>query len=189
MKKYKHVFFDLDRTLWDFETNSFETISELADSHKLSERGIDSLTDFIDTYIQINERMWDEYRKGLIDKTALRYERFHETFGNYGISDRTLTENFANDYVSTSPLKTNLFPYCMETLSYLNEKYTLHIITNGFEEVQHVKIKNCAIDHFFEQVITSERAGFKKPDPRIFQYSLDVTNAISSESIMIGDSL
>ena len=186
---YEHIFFDLDRTLWDFETNSYETLSELAIKYKLSEKGIDSIDEFIATYIQINERMWDEYRKGLIDKNTLRYGRFHETLGKYKITDRDLSENFGNDYISISPLKTNMFPHTIEVLQYLNEKYSLHIITNGFEEVQHIKIKNCGIKHYFDQIITSERAGFKKPDIRIFQYSLDIVNAKPSDSLMIGDSL
>ena len=189
MKDYKHVFFDLDRTLWDFETNSFETLSELAHKYKISEKGVVSIDEFISRYVKINELMWDKYRKGLIDKNTLRYQRFHEIFENYGIRDRKLIEDFGNDYLSVSPLKTNLFPHCIEVLHYLNQKYSLHIITNGFEEVQHIKIKNCGIGHYFDHIITSERSGFKKPDLRIFQYSMDVVNAKTSNSIMIGDSL
>ncbi len=186
---YEHIFFDLDRTLWDFETNSHETLSELAHKYKLSEKGVASIDEFIAEYIGINERMWDEYRKGLIDKTALRYNRFYETLNNYKITDRNLSENIANDYLSVSPLKTNLFPHTIEVLQYLHQKYTLHIITNGFEEVQHIKIKNCGIEHYFDEIITSERAGFKKPDVRIFQYSLNVAKAHPANSLVIGDNL
>jgi len=186
---YEHIFFDLDRTLWDFETNSHETLTELALKYKLSEKGIDSIDEFITVYFHINERMWDEYRKGLIDKTALRYNRFHEALNKYKISDRNLSENMGNDYISLSPLKTNLFPHTIDVLNYLSKKYSLHIITNGFEEVQHIKIKNCGIGHYFDQIITSERAGFKKPDIRIFQYSLDAVNGKPASSLMIGDSL
>lgn len=189
MNSYQHIFFDLDRTLWDFETNSHETLSELANKYKLSEKGVDSIDEFIAGYILINERMWDEYRKGLIDKNTLRYDRFQEALGKYKITDRNLTENIGNDYIAISPLKTTLFPNAIEVLQYLKKKYSLHIITNGFEEVQLIKIKNCGIEHFFDQVITSERAGFKKPDARIFQYSLNAVNAKSIDSLMIGDSL
>jgi len=186
---YEHIFFDLDRTLWDFETNSYETLSELACKYKLSEKGVDSIDEFIAEYIGINERMWDEYRKGLIDKTALRYNRFYETLAKYNIADRNLSEKIGNDYISISPLKTNMFPHTIEVLQYLSKKYTLHIITNGFEEVQHIKIKNCGIEGYFEEIITSERAGFKKPDERIFQYALDLINAKALNTLMIGDSL
>ncbi len=186
---YEHIFFDLDRTLWDFETNSHQTLTELAHKYKLSEKGVDSIDEFISVYININERMWDEYRKGLIDKTALRYNRFNEALGKYNIIDRNLTENIGNDYIAFSPLKTSLFPHAVEVLQYLTKKYSLHIITNGFEEVQFIKIKNCGIQQYFDQVITSERAGYKKPDIRIFQYSLNLVNAESANCLMIGDSL
>ena len=189
MKDYKHIFFDLDQTLWDFETNSRETLLELAHKYKLSEKGIDSIDEFIAHYIHINKRMWDEYGKGLIDKNTLRYDRFHEALSKYEITDRAFSKNIANDYIANSPLKTNMFPHSIEVLKYLSEKYYLHIITNGFEEVQHIKINNCGIKHYFDQIITSERAGFKKPDIRIFQYSMNVVDASAPTSLMIGDSL
>lgn len=189
MKDYKHIFFDLDQTLWDFETNSRETLLELAHKYKLSEKGVDSIDEFIAQYIHINKQMWDDYGKGLIDKNTLRYNRFHQALGRYKIIDKTLSENIGNDYLSISPLKTNMFPHSIEVLKYLSEKYFLHIITNGFEEVQHIKIKNCGIKQYFDQIITSERAGFKKPDIRIFQYSMDVVDTSASTSLMIGDSL
>ncbi len=189
MKNYGHIFFDLDSTLWDFETNSHETLTQLIDKYKLCEKGVDSIEGFIARYLVINERMWEEYGKGLIDKKALRYERFHETLLQYEINDRSLTENFGDDYITISPYKTNMFPHCIEVLGYLKEKYVLHIITNGFEEVQFVKIKNCRIDHYFDQIITSERSGFKKPDIRIFKFSLNAATADASKSLMIGDSL
>ena len=189
MKDYKHIFFDLDQTLWDFETNSRETLIELANKYKLVEKGVDSIDEFIVQYIDINKQMWEDYGKGLIDKTTLRYNRFHRALGCYNIYDKNLTENIGNDYIAISPLKTNMFPHSIEVLQYLSNKYSLHIITNGFEEVQHIKIKNCGIEHYFDQIITSERSGFKKPDVRIFQYSLDEVNAIAATSLMIGDSL
>lgn len=189
MDAYKHIFFDLDQTLWDFETNSRQTLLELAYKYKLSEKGIDSIDEFIAQYIHINKRMWDEYGKGLIDKNTLRYDRFHEALNKFEIADRDLSKKIANDYIAFSPLKTNMFPHAQEVLYYLNKKYSLHIITNGFEEVQYIKLKNCCIEHFFDQVITSERAGFKKPDVRMFQYSMNAVNSSPANSLMIGDSL
>lgn len=189
LMRYEHIFFDLDRTLWDFETNSYETLSELSIKHKLLDKGITSVDDFINHYLQINEQMWDDYRKGLIDKHTLRYQRFQNTLLKFKIDDSALSEAIGNDYVAYSPLKTNLFPYTIEVLKYLNEKYHLHIITNGFEEVQHIKIKNCRIEKYFKHIITSERAGFKKPDVRIFQYAMNLANTNSTYCLMIGDSL
>jgi len=186
---YKHIFFDLDRTLWDFETNSYQTLSELIDKYKLKERGVRSVDNFIADYYKINDDLWSDYRNGLIDKETLRYQRFHKAFSLYEINDEELTVNFGNDYVFLSPLKTNLFSYTVEILEYLKPKYELHIITNGFEEVQHIKMKNSGIENYFSEIITSERAGFKKPDKRIFDFSMQLTNALPRHSLMIGDSL
>ncbi|MES2591065.1 MAG: YjjG family noncanonical pyrimidine nucleotidase [Bacteroidota bacterium] len=186
---YEHIFFDLDRTLWDFDTNSRETLLELSDKYKLKSKGVVSIDDFITDYYHINERMWLEYGNGLIDKNTLRYDRFYQALVKYSITDRSLAENFGNDYISLSPLKTNLFPHAIEVLDYLNKKYKLHIITNGVEEVQHIKIKNCGIQGYFGEIITSERSGFKKPDTRIFQYSIDSVKTTTTSSLMIGDSL
>jgi putative hydrolase of the HAD superfamily len=189
MSHYQHIFFDLDRTLWDFETNSYETLSELVAKYKLLDKGINSTTEFINRYLHINQKMWEDYGKGLIDKTELRYGRFQKALNAFQIEDQQLADNIANDYIALSPLKTNLFPHATEVLYYLSKKYVLHIITNGFEEVQHVKIKNCGIDHYFSEVVTSERTGYKKPDTRIFQYSIQLAKTNASQCLMIGDSL
>ncbi len=186
---YEHIFFDLDHTLWDLETNSRETLTELFIEFKLSESGINSPHDFIKEYLHINDRMWVEYRKGLIDKNTLRNSRFHEAFQLFGINNILLAEKFGNEYVKRGPLKTNLFPHTIEVLQYLEQKYKLHIITNGFEEVQHLKMKHSRIDKYFLNIITSEAAGYKKPDIRIFQYAIKKANATLANSLMIGDNL
>ncbi len=186
---YQHIFFDLDRTLWDFETNSHETLIELIDKYKLVEKGISSPTTFIKEYYTINDLLWEEYRQGKIDKEHLRFERFKRALDKYEIVDKKLVEDFGNDYVYLSPLKTNLLPHTEEILDYLRSKYVLHIITNGFEEVQHIKLKNSGIDHYFSEIITSERAGYKKPDKRIFDFSVSLADTQVEKSIMIGDSL
>jgi putative hydrolase of the HAD superfamily len=187
--QYEHIFFDLDHTLWDFETNSKEALLELFNKYKMLEKGVDSLDKFLVEYFIINEKLWDDYRKGIIGKEALRYDRFHQALQKFGIDDRDLTTNFADDYVNSAPYKTNLFPHAIETLEYLKEKYILHIVTNGFEEVQYLKMKNTNLDKYFTQVITSERSGFKKPDIRMFEFSLNEAKANKLTSIMIGDSL
>ncbi len=187
--RYEHIFFDLDHTLWDLEANSRETFAELFEKYNLKEKGIVSFEDFLNKYLHINNRMWDEYRKGLIDKDTLRYSRFYEVFQLFDINDRTLAETIGNEYVKNAPLKTNLFPYTIEILSYLQKKYSLHIITNGFEEVQHIKMKHSGIDHYFKNTITSEAAGYKKPNVCIFNYAIKLANAKIDNSLMIGDNL
>ncbi|HEY0031375.1 MAG TPA: YjjG family noncanonical pyrimidine nucleotidase [Bacteroidia bacterium] len=186
---YETIFFDLDHTLWDFNTNSFEALTELSQKYKLTEKGVNSVNTFIEEYLVINDRLWVQYRNGLITKEELRYKRFSLALQKYGIADSDLATAIGNDYIAISPYKTNLFPHAIEALEYLSEKYPLHIITNGFEEVQHLKLKNCKLDIYFTEVITSERSGFQKPDARMFEFSLTTTNAKQETSLMIGDSL
>lgn len=186
---YKHIFFDLDHTLWDFKTNATEALLELSDKHKLTQKGIDSVEKFIQDYIIINDILWEDYRKGFIQKEELRFERFRQALKKHNIEDTNLCKQLSGDYVAVCPLKTNLFPNTIETLDYLKEKYVLHIITNGFEEVQHIKLNNCNLTSYFSEVITSERAGYKKPDSRIFEYAITCAQTSASECLMIGDSL
>lgn len=187
--RYETIFFDLDHTLWDFNANSREALTEITLKYQLFEKGVPSFQHFLDEYFRINERMWEEYRKNEITKEALRYDRFHEALKKFKIDDFELARAIGNDYTGSAPYKSNLFPHAIEVLDYLKGKYQLHIITNGFEETQHIKLKNSKIDHYFSEIITSERSGFKKPDERMFHYSLTAASAQAGQSIMIGDSL
>jgi putative hydrolase of the HAD superfamily len=187
--KYKHLFFDLDRTLWDFETNATETFTEIHGKYTLAQKGITTLDEFMEVYEKINLKLWDDYRKGQIKKEVLNVKRFALTLDNFGIEDDSLSESIARDYVELSPTKKNLFPYTISILEYLHTKYSLHIITNGFEEVQHKKVKNSNLEKYFTHVITSEDAGYKKPDINIFQYAFDISGAKPEESLMIGDDI
>jgi putative hydrolase of the HAD superfamily len=186
-KKYKHIFFDLDMTLWDFETNASEAYQDIYKKFQLKKKGISSINAFLKCYFVHNDRLWDQYRKGEIKKEFLRSRRFELTLLDFGIDDPKLAEDVGLEYITISPQKTNLFPNAHEILQYLKEKYPLYIITNGFEEVQFTKLKNSKLDVYFDHVITSEDAGSKKPDPGIFNYALKKAGALPDESLMIGD--
>lgn len=185
----KHIFFDLDRTLWDFEYNSKTTLLELISQFDLLEKGVSNAQDFIAKYQKNNERLWDLYRKDKITKQELRGKRFLLTLKEYNIHNSRLAEDFGLEYIKQSPLKTQLFPYTIETLSYLIQKYKLHIITNGFEEVQQIKLISSGLMKYFDVIITSEQVGVKKPDPKIFHYAFREANTQKENSIMIGDDL
>lgn len=187
--KYHHIFFDLDHTLWDFDTNAYQTLQELYEKYFLEARGVRSFSTFIDRYKQINDEMWTQYSKGQITKESLRSERFYRALLEHGIDDRELSIAIGNDYVAFSPIKTALFPFTVETLAYLGKKYGLYILTNGFEEVQHLKLDSSKIKHHFKEVITSERAGYKKPDKRMFEFALRLAGANAQEVLMVGDTL
>lgn len=186
--KYKHIFWDLDRTLWDFEQNIRITLLEIFENHNLG-AAIPTSDDFINTYNKHNERLWASYQKGDMKKEILRFKRFELTLKDYGIKDKILAEVIGDEYIAESPKKTALIPHSIEILEYLCNKYTLHIITNGFNEVQFTKLKLCGIEKYFDRVVTSEISGYHKPRPEAFGYTLSMANAKKEESIMIGDDI
>lgn len=185
MQRIKHVFFDLDHTLWDFETNSAKTFKKIFIDNGIT---IDTSV-FLNYYKLINLEYWRLYRNEKISKEKLRYGRLKDTFNkiNYKISD-DLINKLSDDYIKILPMFNTLFEGTSEILNYLKQKYQLHIITNGFKEVQNIKMKNSMIDDYFDKVITPESVGVKKPNPKIFEYALQVANAYKDESVMIGDS-
>jgi len=187
--KYKHLFFDLDRTLWDFEENSKQALTELFEEFELQARLKTDVDSFIASYKNYNELLWDEYRRGEIEKDYLRSARFLLTLKHFGISSISLAEQLGFFYVSKSPEKTGLFPNTIDMLKALQNQFSLHIITNGFDEVQHIKLKQSGLSPYFEHVVTSEHAGVKKPDPAIFEFALVSSSASTHESLMIGDDL
>jgi len=186
MKEIKFIFFDLDRTLWDFEKNSVVTFLDIFKKYNLSEIFPDFDT-FIEKYKYHNEKLWAKYRLGEIKKDELRNKRFLLTLNEFGVNDEDLARKIGDDYINISPTKTELFPYTIEVLGYLYQKYTLAIITNGFKEVQYTKLRNCNLEKYFKKVICSEDVGRQKPHNDIFHYSLSSLNARKTESIMIGD--
>ncbi len=181
----EHVFFDLDHTLWDFDKNSALTFGQI-----LKEENIElSLPDFLATYVPINIEYWAKYRNDLVSKEALRVGRLKDSFAALEIQVSEVTiDNLSNKYIEVLPGFNHLLEDTLEILEYLKPKYKLHIITNGFEEIQHSKLSNAKISNFFNSITTSEEAGVKKPHIDIFTKALNKSNALPSNSIMIGDS-
>ncbi|WP_295125975.1 YjjG family noncanonical pyrimidine nucleotidase [uncultured Chitinophaga sp.] len=188
--KYKHVFFDLDHTLWDFETNATHTLQHLYEVNTLSNRGIVSFEDFYARYSVHNDRLWDRFRKGIINRKELRFKRFWLTFLEYKIADEKLCNMLSEQFLEVLPTRTALFPYATEVLDYLAAKnYPMHLITNGFEDTQLLKMKHAGIGHYFTHVITSESAGSLKPHREIFDFAMGKAGTTAAESIMIGDTM
>jgi YjjG family noncanonical pyrimidine nucleotidase len=182
----KHIFFDLDHTLWDFDKNS-----EIAFQKIFNQLFPEILiSDFIKVYAPNNQACWKLYQNNEITHEQLRYKRLRDTFNQLQIqvSDKGI-HSISEQYIILLPESNFLFEGCVETLHYLQQKYTLHIITNGFAEVQFLKLNNSGIHHFFETITNSEMAGAKKPHAKIFEHALSVANAKKTESIMIGDCL
>ncbi|MFM6976638.1 MAG: YjjG family noncanonical pyrimidine nucleotidase [Sphingobacteriaceae bacterium] len=187
--KYEHIFFDLDHTIWDFDRNAEETLHELYHTYGLKELGLHSPDLFIETYTENNHRLWADYHVGKITKEELRETRFSKTFIDLGLAPELIPGNFEDDYVRLCPTKKNLFPEARETLAYLQDKYVLHIISNGFKESTEMKIAVTGLAQYFQQIIISEVVGFNKPDQTIFQHALEGAGAKIATSLMIGDSL
>jgi len=187
MKKYKHIFWDLDRTLWDFNKNSEEAIRDLFEKHELAFKLGVAFDAFFREYLVINHDLWAAYRKEEVTKDELRLRRFHHSFEKFGFNDSTFALAFNDDYVALCSSKSNLIQNALEVLDYLYPKYTMHVITNGFVEAQQVKINNSGLNKYFEHVIVSDGLGYRKPDKRIFDYAFEKSGAVAENSIMIGD--
>lgn len=187
-KRYVHILFDLDHTLWDFTANSNATLSELYEQYDLQKFHME-LPLLLTTYQAVNDQMWYDYNRGKISKDIIRKERFRQTLQKLGCDSTELADRLNEDYLRICPSKGLLVPYAAETLSYLQDKYQLHIITNGFQESQQVKLQTSGILPFFKEVINSEVSGFLKPDRRIFDFTLSRIQAECGDCIMIGDDL
>lgn len=186
MKKYHHIFFDLDRTLWDFKKNTGETLLDIIHTFKLEETVQDSKA-FIEKYNYYNDRLWEFYQLGRIKKYQLRHERFRMLLRDYGILDRKLAGEISRYYLNMSPAKTRLVPYAIELLEYLEPNYGLYVISNGFYDVQMAKMKNSGISRYFQKLFTSDRVGYAKPDSRFFDHAVKSVNAKKAESLVVGD--
>jgi putative hydrolase of the HAD superfamily len=187
--KYKDIFIDLDKTIWDFDRNARATFEEIFKKFDLGSDSNFGLDQFIAVYTRINEMFWSLYRENKIKKEVLNIRRFELTLNEFGIDDLILATHIAEDYITLSPLKTLLLPHSREALEYLRSKYRLHIITNGFEEVQQKKLDVSDLRKYFATITTSEEAGVKKPEMPIFRLALLKASALPSESLMIGDDL
>lgn len=186
---YKHLFFDLDHTIWDFHTNQIITLKQLFDQYKLG-RYFRDFDDFFEQYMPVNLGLWHDYQYGRIPKRDVKVGRFYQTFLQAGLDDMNIAEKFADDFVHDNSLQTNVIPHTFEVLDYLKrKKYHLYIITNGFKEAQHTKMERSGLTPYFEKTFISEDIGASKPHRRFFEHAIKSVNAKKEESLVIGDSL
>ena len=190
MPQYKHLFFDLDHTLWDFDANARETLAELYAIFDLNKKIQIAFDDFYPKYLFHNELLWERYHKGLISSDDLKWKRMWRTLLDFKIADEPLAKEMSAKFLEILPTKKLLFPHTIEILNYLTEKnYSLHVITNGFETTQWSKLNNSGLGKYFTHVITSEGSNSLKPKKEIFDFAMDKAGASLPESIMIGDNL
>jgi putative hydrolase of the HAD superfamily len=184
MKEYRHLFFDLDNTLWDFDLNSRLALRETFVKYNL---GLHQFDRFFEVYIRHNEHLWELYRNNMITKQELTRSRFDLSFRETGITGIG-GEEFNGEYLAILPDQTALCRGALDVVKKLSVQYKLYIITNGFSEVQIKKMDKSGLLPYFRRIFTSEETGINKPSPEIFRYALKTSNAQKKESLMIGDS-
>lgn len=182
---YSHLFFDLDHTLWDFDRNSNETLAQMH-AHFGMDRQVD-LAQFTHTFVKVNIELWDKHNANLIDQQTLRLTRFPLVFEAMGLEMPATSEDLSAMYLDIMPRKPHVLPHAIEVLDYLKPKYKLHIITNGFPEIQDIKLESAGITGYFDKVITSAVAGCKKPSKEVFEYAMQSLGILPIECLMIGD--
>lgn len=187
--QYTCIFFDLDHTLWDYETNSKETLQELFTSYNLTEKGVTNFESFHREFRRVNAELWVLYDSGKIGSEVIRAERFKQILEVFRAFNEKLCAEISYEYLYACPKKGNLMPNAVSTLDYLSDKYKLSIITNGFEEIQNTKLASGNLHKYFDHIVTSQHAGFKKPSREIFEYTLRKNTIASNQAVMVGDNL
>lgn len=189
MNSYKSIFFDLDHTLWDYETNSRDTLLELYHQYTLEAKGINTFEAFLENFKVVNGQLWHLYDHGKISSEIIRKERFKQILEKFNAYEENLSANLSEDYLYNCPKKGNLMPHTIEALEYLSKQYSLSVITNGFEDIQRLKLESGNINSYFDHIITSQKAGHKKPAKEIFEFALKTHSIEAAHAVMIGDNL
>lgn len=188
MKNIRHIFFDLDNTLWDHRKNAYLTLQEIFEREGVKKKYDLEFEDFHREYFTINENLWAKIRDGEIDKEYLRNHRFYDSFMFFGIDDIELSMKFEHNFLDAILNYNELVIGSFELLEYLSNKgYILHILSNGFKEVTYRKAELSGIKGYFKNIISADEIDIRKPSPEIYQYALDKADAKKEESIMIGD--
>lgn len=186
---YQHIFFDLDHTLWDFETNSKNTMRQLYDRYELKMRGVNDFEAFYTVFKSHNNKLWSRFRKGYIKRDEMRWKRMWHTLLDFNIPHTKIANELSIAYLEILPTQKAVMPFAKEAVAHCASKYKLHIITNGFEFTQRQKLHHCGLSAFFDQIITSEKSNSIKPQKEIFEFAQQITNAEKKHCLMIGDAL
>ena len=188
-KVYKHLFFDLDHTLWDFDKNSEVSLRILYDEYDLKSRGIDDFDALFKAYNFHNDKLWERYRNGYIKRDELRWKRMWLMLLDHKIADTALAHELSIAYLEILPTQTVLVPHAKELLEYCKDRYEMNLITNGFDTTQRLKLQYSGIARYFNHLVTSEKSNSMKPHKDIFDYAIKAAGADVESSIMIGDAI
>lgn len=187
MKKFTHIFFDLDHTLWDYDSNARKVLQDVYEKFNLDKRLTCSIEGFIATFFKVTSQLWYYYNSGEITRDDIRLRRFRDIVKICGNKDDSFGDALTEYFLFNCPRQTKIMPHADVVLDYLHKKYQLSIITNGFDDVQTIKLKSSGLDKYFSYVFTSETTGHRKPAAELFQHALEITKGESSMALMIGD--
>ena len=186
-KRYKSLFFDLDDTLWDTYHNNKECLEEIYHEYSFGQYYL-SFEDFFDVYMPHNELLWAKYRDHEIDRQTLILGRWLHVLRPMGADNNEYAMRLNSDFLQRTAKKTRTIDGAIDLLEYLYPKYRLFILSNGFREIQSLKMQSAGIAQYFERIILSEDVSIQKPHKEIFDYALKNTNSRRTESLIIGDS-
>lgn len=187
--RYKHLLFDLDHTLWDFDRNSGETLLELYHFYNFKRYNKFSRDDFLQKFKEVNTILWELYDRDEIDRMYIRENRFNMVLTQLGLREQDVPQDISEVYLSICPTKSNVIPDTFEVLDYLKGKYQMHIITNGFDDIQDAKLNSSNLRGYFDKIFTSEAVGFKKPSKEMFEKAVELIGTQKKSCVMIGDNL
>lgn len=187
--RYKHLLFDLDHTLWDFDRNSGETLLELYHFYNFKRYNKFSRDDFLQKFKEVNTILWELYDRNKIDRMYIRENRFNMVLTQLGLREQDVPQDISEVYLSICPTKSNVIPDTFEVLDYLKGKYQMHIITNGFDDIQDTKLNSSNLRGYFDKIFTSEAVGFKKPSKEMFEKAVELIGTQKKSCVMIGDNL
>lgn len=184
----RHLFFDLDHTLWDYDRNAVETLEKLYSDFNLESVGLHPLSRFLDVFRTANVKVWDLFEETAMNQNQLRHKRLELVFEEFGLPPQAI-EGFNEAYYIQCSRGKHLVVGALDTIRNLNRRFDLHIITNGFDDIQYTKLENTGLSPYFKTVTTSEKAHSKKPEVAYFEFALRLAGASVEESLVIGDGL
>lgn len=187
MKKYTHLFFDLDHTLWDYDSNVRDSLSELFLQYNLGTLGNPDFEFFFKAFQATNRELWEQFNKGMVDRAGLRENRFKQVFSRAKLEVTKIPASLEEEFISRTSAKAKVMDHAFEILDYLRHSYQLHIITNGFNQSQYAKLKSSKLEDYFDLIVTAENSGYRKPDKRIFDHALSHLKTAPNHCLMIGD--